>query len=57
MQNDCRRIGWKLLTVTAASMAPAIPPERRDNVGDILCLTAGAVFGLCAILGGPVKST
>lgn len=43
-------MGWKLLTVTAASTAPAIPPENRDNAGDIWCLTAGSGLGLCVIL-------
>lgn len=51
------RVGSNLLTVTAASTAPAIPPENRDNAGDILCLTTGAGLGLCLFPIGLSNST
>lgn len=50
-------MGWKLLTVTAASTAPAIPPENRDNAGDIRCLPASSGFGLRVILLGLATPT
>lgn len=50
-------MGWKFLTVMAASTAPAIPPENRDNAGDIWCLTAIIGLGLCVVLFGLVKPT
>lgn len=51
-----RRNVWYLLTVTAASTAPAIPPENRDNAGDILCFSAEADLGLCVVPIGLAKS-
>lgn len=50
-------MGRKMLTVTAASTAPAIPPESRDNAGDIWCLTAGSGLGFCVVLLGPANPT
>ena len=51
------QFGWYSLTVKAASTAPAIPPDSRDNAGDILCLAAGACSGLFAVFLGLPKST
>lgn len=46
-----------MLTVTAASTAPAIPPENSDNAGDIRCLPACSGFGFCVVLLGLAKLT